>query len=493
VEIQGFSYNEITSQLLLEIGVKKIMVKNLEAVNIPVHRGQLVELPVHGYGHEGEGVGRYRDFTLFIPGALQGEVVRVRITEVKKNFARGVLTEVIQPIPERIQPLCSTAAECGGCQLQHLNYAAQLGMKRQRVVDAIERIGGLAGVTVHPVAGMAEPWHYRNKVQYPVGRAADGTVAMGFYRQGTHQIVPMDGCLLQTEVINRIAAVLQKLIAEYQIPVYDEKTGRGLLRHVLIRQGFTSGEVMVVLVINGEHIPRLRELVTSLATIEPGIKSVVQNINTSRGNVILGAQTRLIWGRNTIVDQLDGLQFKISPRSFFQVNPVQTEVLYNKAVEYAGLTGRETVVDAYCGVGSLTLFLARKAKTVYGIEVVPEAIRDAKENAVLNGIGNSQFLVGETEKVLPELVGEGIRFDVGVVDPPRSGCERTVFESFAANGVGKIVYVSCNPSTLARDLKVLAELGYRTVEIQPVDMFPQTFHVECIAKIVRNVSRVTAP
>jgi 23S rRNA (uracil1939-C5)-methyltransferase len=465
----------------------KSMPNNAKRDNLPVRPGQTVEVMISGYGHQGEGVGRYRDFTVFVVGALQGETVRVEITEVKKNFARGYVTRVCQPAPERTAPACPVYRECGGCQLQHLNYAAQLELKRQRVVDAIERLGGLTGVTVHPVLGMAEPWHYRNKVQYPVGQEADGKVIMGFYRQGTHRIVPGAGCLLQPERMDRLAAALLELIREYQIPIYDERTGTGLLRHVLMRQGFAGGEIMVVLVTNGEDVSKLAEIGAALAEGDPAVKSIVQNINTSRGNVILGPRTRVIWGRETIVAELDGLRFKISPRSFFQVNPVQTEVLYHQAGECAGLTGVETVVDAYCGVGSLTLFLARQAREVYGIEVVPEAIRDARENAALNGIGNVRFLVGATEKVLPELVKEGIHFDVGVVDPPRSGCERSVLERFAANGVGRIVYVSCNPGTLARDLKILTELGYWTAEIQPVDMFPQTFHVECIAKIVRNI------
>lgn len=462
------------------------MPKNKQIRNIPVVSGQEVELNIHGYGHEGEGVGRYRDFTVFVNGALQGEMVRVKISEVKKNFARGVLLEVVQPIPERTSPPCPAYRECGGCQLQHLNYPAQLAMKRQRVVDALERIGGLSGVKVQPVLGMNEPWYYRNKVQYPVGMAEDGTITLGFYRQGTHQIVPFAGCLLQPKDMNRIVGGILSLIKEYGVPAYNEQSGTGLLRHVLVRKGFGTGEVMVVLVTNGDNFPQGREIARKIAEDFVEIKSIVQNINTSRGNVILGQETRLLWGQETIVDELDGLRFKISPRSFFQVNPDQTRVLYGKAVEYAKLTGGETVVDAYCGVGSLTLFLARKAKRVFGIEVVPEAIRDAHENAAANQLTNTEFLVGETEKVLPELVAEGIRFDVGVVDPPRSGCERAVLESFAANGVGRIVYVSCNPSTLARDLKVLTELGYETREVQPVDMFPQTYHVESVCLIERK-------
>jgi 23S rRNA (uracil1939-C5)-methyltransferase len=463
-----------------------LMPKSVNQVKPPVFKGEVIEFTVRNYGHEGEGVGRYRDFTVFVAGALQGEAVRVRISEVKRNYARGILLEVLQPASARINPSCPVFQDCGGCQLQHLDYRAQLEMKRQRVADVLERIGGLTGVVIHPVLEMANPRCYRNKVQYPVGLAPDGRVQIGFYRMGTHEIIPAAGCLLQPEELNRIVVKLRAILATRRVPIYNEHTGEGILRYVLLRQGFVSGTVMVVLVTNGERFPEGAQIVSELTAAFPQIGSIVQNINRSRGNVILGPESRVLWGEDAIIDQLDGLKFKISARSFFQVNPVQTVVLYHKAVEYAGLDGGETVVDAYCGVGSLTLFLARKAKLVYGIEVAPEAIRDAGENAALNGIGNARFMVGATEKVLPELVKEGIRFDVGVVDPPRSGCERSVLESFAAGGVGRIVYVSCNPSTLARDLKLLAELGYRTVEIQPVDMFPQTFHVECVALIERK-------
>jgi 23S rRNA (uracil1939-C5)-methyltransferase len=449
----------------------------------PVVKGEVIELTIRNYGHEGEGVGRYRDFTIFVAGALQGESVRIRVDGVKKNFARGTLLEVLQPAPARINPPCAVYRDCGGCQLQQLDYRAQMEMKRESVVAAVERIGCLAGVIIHPVIGMETPWYYRNKVQYPVGFASDGRIEVGFYRMGTHEIVPAPGCLLQPEKMNRIIVRLREILTNHRVSIYDEQTGEGLLRHVLLRKGWESGTVMVVLVTNGARFPESGLIVTDLTAAFPEIGSMIQNINCSRGNVILGPDSRVLFGKEAIVDELDGLKFKISARSFFQVNPAQTGVLYGKAVEYAGLTGAETVVDAYCGVGSLTLFLARKAKTVYGIEVVPEAIRDAKENAALNRIGNTRFLVGATEKVLPELFKEGKRFDVGVVDPPRSGCERSVLESFADNRVGRIVYVSCNPSTLARDLKVLAELGYRTAEIQPVDMFPQTYHVECVALI----------
>lgn len=450
----------------------------------PVKLGETVSVEIDNYGHEGEGVGRINGFAVFIPDALKGETVSVRITEVKKNFARGEVTEIVKPVPERINPLCPLYRQCGGCQLQHLDYQAQLEMKRQQVVDAVERIGGLTGVIVHPTLGMKEPWYYRNKVQYPFGME-NNTVVMGFYQKGTHKIVNAGGCQLQTMITNWVAAKVRELVEKHRVSIYDERTGLGTLRHVLIKKGFKTGEVMVVLVTNGAEFPAGTSIAQELIATFPNVKSVMQNINLSRGNVILGRETRVIAGEPTINDILDGLKFKISARSFFQVNPEQAEVLYHKAVEYAGLTGTETVLDAYCGVGSLTLFLARQAKEIYGIEVVPEAIHDAKANAALNQMTNTRFLVGETEKVLPELVKQGVRFDVGVVDPPRSGCERSVLESFAANGVERIVYVSCNPSTLARDLKILTELGYEVREIQPVDMFPQTYHVECVVLMSR--------
>ena len=451
----------------------------------PVQPGQKVQLEITSYGHEGEGVGRYQNFTLFIPGALKGEAVEAKVTEVKKNFARGSLLRIIEEIPERRIPACPVYHECGGCQLQHLSYPAQLALKRQQVMDAVERIGGLTGVTVHPTLGMKEPRCYRNKVQYPLAME-NGKVSAGFYRKGTHQIVPVTGCLLHSELSNRIVAAVVQKIEENHVPIYNERTGSGLLRHVLIKNAFATGEMMVVLVTNGEKFPSGSKIATELMTEFPAIRSVVQNINRSRGNVILGNQSVVLGGSDAIQDILGGLKFKISARSFFQVNPVQTEVLYEKAVDYAGLAGTETVLDAYCGVGSLTLFLARRARAVYGIEVVPEAIRDARENAALNEMKNVQFLVGETERVLPELARQGIHFDVATVDPPRAGCEPEVLRSLAENGVGRIVYVSCNPSTLARDLKLLGELGYKTMEIQPVDMFPQTYHVETVVLMSRK-------
>jgi 23S rRNA (uracil1939-C5)-methyltransferase len=453
--------------------------------DVPVKLGEKVELVIEGFGHEGEGVGRYRGFTVFVPEVLKGEKILARIVEVKKNFARGAVLEILESAPDRVAPLCRMAADCGGCQLQHVVYPAQLELKRQRVVDAVERIGGIKGVTVHPVLGMAEPWHYRNKAQYPV-RIENATVVMGFYRKGTHRIVPAVECLLQPEITSRVVQKVRELVEKYQVPIYDELNGTGLLRHVLIKYGSQTGELMVVFVTNGVKFVSGEKIARELAGCFPVLKSVVQNINEARGNVILGTGTKILFGAETITGRIGRFKFKIAAESFFQVNPAQTEVLYQKAVEYAGLAGNEMVLDAYCGVGGLTFFLAEKAKQVYGIEVVAEAVKNANENATSNEIRNVQFEVGTVEKVLPRLVKEGIDFQVAAVDPPRSGCEEAVLKSLAENKVGRIVYVSCNPSTLARDLKILTELGYRTMEVQPVDMFPQTYHVECVARMERR-------
>lgn len=447
--------------------------------------GQQVELKIDGYGHDGEGVGRFRNFTVFVPDLLKGEQALVKITEVKKNFARGVIRKINRTAPERIKPACVIARDCGGCQLQHLKYEAQLQMKQQRVIDAVERIGGLKGVTVHPVLGMADPWHYRNKAQYPVG-IENIAVVIGFYKKGTHQIVPLKECLLQPSPVNRLANKIREIVEKNHVAIYDEQTGTGLLRHVLLRYGFHSGEMMVVFVTNGAQFLAGEKLARELVMLYPEIKSVVQNINESRDNVILGTVTKVLWGKETIVDRIGKLKFKISAQSFFQVNPVQTEVLYQKAVAYAGLTGQETVLDAYSGVGSLSLFLAQNAKKVYGIEVVAEAVKNANESAAFNDVHNVQFIMGTVEKVLPQLVKGGTEFQAAVVDPPRSGCEESVFKAMAASKIKRIVYVSCNPSTMARDLKLMDGLGYKTVEIQPVDMFPQTFHVECVARVEKK-------
>lgn len=457
----------------------------MKQATIPVHKGQTYTIEIGALGHSGEGVGRYEGFTVFVPNALQGELVSVQITEVKKNYAKGKLTKIERSAPTRVEPLCSIFHECGGCQLQHLDYQAQLDAKRQQVVDAIMRIGKLEDVVIHPTLGAPNPWYYRNKMQFPVGLAG-GKVAVGCYAQGTHDIINTSNCLIQHETNNTIAATVREIIDNLGIPTYNEQDGQGIVRHVLGRVGTATGEVMVVLVTATAELPHRQQLIEQLIDKIPGLVSIVHNINSKRTNIVLGEKTRLLWGKETITDRLGDFSFQISARSFFQVNSEQTVQLYNKAVEYARLTGTETVIDAYCGTGTITLFLAKYAKLVYGIEIVEPAIRDAKLNAERNDITNVEFTVGDAVEVMPRLFKAGVRPEAIVVDPPRAGCDQSVLTTFVNMHPERIVYVSCNPASLARDLAILADMGYRTREIQPVDMFPQTFHVECVALIERK-------
>lgn len=461
------------------------------AVQAPVAVGQLVEADIVGIGHDGEGVGRTRDgYTLFVRGALPGEKVKARVQHVKKQYGYAALVEVSERGPDRVEPPCPLYAECGGCQLQHLSYEGQLRWKRQLVVDALERIGKLPvrgsgaaegeGVTVHPTLGMSEPWRYRNKAQVPIGQEQSGLIG-GFYAQGTHRIIDMNECLIQHEMNDDVVRKVKRVAGELGIRAYDEGSGRGLLRHVVVKVGFRTGDVMVVLVTNGEKIQRVDELVGLIREELPGVKSIVQNINTAQTNVIFGDRTVVLWGEEYIRDWIGDVQFAISARSFYQVNPVQTEVLYGKALEYAGLSGDETVIDAYCGIGTISLFLARQAGHVYGVEIVEDAIADARRNARLNGLASRvTFQAGPAEEIIPAWRRDGVSADVIVVDPPRKGCDAALLSTIGEMAPRRVVYVSCNPATLARDLRVLEDAGYRTVEVQPVDMFPHTVHVECV-------------
>lgn len=454
---------------------------------IPIKKGENYILDIVSLGHSGEGVGRYQDFTVFVPHALPGEQVKVNIIEVKKSYAKGRLIAVISASAERSEPACSLYQKCGGCQLQHLSYPAQLAAKRQQVVDAVTRIGKITDVDIKPTLGAADPWYYRNKMQFPVG-LVNNEIAIGCFEQGTHRIVHTENCLIQHKANNIIAQQVRTVLSQLGIAPYDERTGQGVVRHVLGRVGTASDEVMVVLVTATNELPYKEQVIAQLQAKIPGLASIVQNINNKNTNIIMGNRTITLWGKDTITDSLGDFSFNISARSFFQVNTSQANVLYDKAVEYAALTGTETVIDAYCGTGTITLFLAQKAKKVIGIEIVEPAIKDANENAKRNGVSNVEFIVGDAIDVMPNLYKKGIRPDVIVVDPPRAGCERTVLETFVNMQPDRIVYVSCNPASLARDLAILAEYGYKTIEIQPVDMFPQTFHVECCVWLKRKHS-----
>jgi 23S rRNA (uracil1939-C5)-methyltransferase len=452
---------------------------------VPVRPGETITVPIHGLGHSGEGVGRHEGLTVFVPGGAPGDTLRVKVTEVKKNYARGNLVEVVEASPDRVVPICPVVGECGGCQLQHIAYPAQLELKRQTVVDALERLGKLQGVTVHPTAGMDTPWSYRNKAQYPVGTRS-GKVVAGFFAPGTHRIVDIEQCEIQHPLGNQIMLVVKELAQKYGVPIYDERTHKGVLRHVLARVGRGTGEAMAVLVTNGPELPSGKKIAADLMERLPGIVSVVQNINPEQTNVVLGRKNKLLAGKEQIIDYIGDLEFAISPVSFFQVNPAQTEVLYGKALEYAGLTGSETVLDIYCGIGTISLFLARQAREVIGIEIVPPAIENARENAERNGVANARFICGDAAVEMPRLAEDGVTADVIVIDPPRKGCDEPVLQAMAAMGPRRIVYVSCNPASLARDLGILEGLGYKTLEVQPVDMFPHTAHVECCSLLVRE-------
>ncbi len=455
---------------------------------LALEKNKNYNIEITGMTHEGQGVGRINGLAVFVDGVLEGEQAEIKIIKLNKSYAVGKLINILKTSPDRATPFCGAYKRCGGCSLQHMDYKAQLAFKTKLVRDNLERIGGISGVIVHDTIGMNVPMNYRNKAQFPVA-AVNGSVVTGFYAARSHDVIDSEECGIQDVISDRIRKIVGHFITEKGIPAYDEKTGRGLIRHIMTRVGFNTGEVMVVLVINGSSLPYANELVGLLTCDVPGIKSIYLNINTKSTNVILGDKNILLYGSETIADTIGRYRFKISPHSFFQVNPVQTEVLYGKALEYAGLTGTETVFDLYCGTGTISLFLSEKAAKVIGVEVVEAAISDARENAGINGVTNTEFFVGEAERVVPELYGRGIRADVVVLDPPRKGCDESLLQLLADMQPDRIVYVSCNPATLARDLKFLAGHGFSVIEAQPVDMFPWTGHVECVIMMTNSGSK----
>ena len=440
-------------------------------------------------GYEGEGIAKIDNkYPIFIEGALKGEKVKVRIVKVNKNFAYGKLMEVLEASEERVNPPCAIYKRCGGCKLQHASYKAQLDFKWDRVKDCVSKIGKLDPTIVKYPLGMENPWRYRNKVQLPIG-LINGEVKIGFFAPRSHDIIDMESCLIQDEIGDKVVKLTREWIEKFNIRPYNvdgEYDEKGIVRHIMIRRGFTTNEVMVVLVTNGEKLPHKEEFVDLMVKNIPGIKSVIQNINSKKTNVILGLESKTLWGEDTISDYIGDFRFNISPLSFFQVNPTQTEVLYGKALEYANLTGNEEVFDAYCGTGTITLFLSQKAKKVYGVEIIPQAIDNAWINAKENKVENVEFFVGESEVVIPDLINKGVKADVVVVDPPRKGCDKKLLDAITNIDAKKIVYVSCDPSTLGRDLQVLEENGYKTLEVQPVDMFPNTAHIENVALLIKK-------
>lgn len=465
---------------------------NRVKIEAPVEKNQEIMLTIKDWGSKGEGIGRYEGFTVFVEGALPGEVVWVRIVQVRKGFAFGKLMKVMEPSADRVKPACLLAGQCGGCQLCHVSYGGQLRFKRDKVRQALERIGHfspeeVAAVLAENTLGMAEEgWmNYRNKAQFPI-QIVDGQIQAGFYAPRSHRLLPVTDCKIQSKTANRLIQKIVTFMQENQISVYDEEKHEGLVRHVLIRVAYFTGQVSVCVVINGRKLPKIELWVQLMQDLK--VDSFSININTEKSNVILGTETRLLYGTPYIEDQIGDLRFHISPTSFYQVNPVQTAVLYEKALEMADLSGDEIVWDAYCGIGTISLFLAQKAKKVYGVEVVPAAIEDARKNAQLNSMDNTEFFVGKAEEVIPSLYKEqGIRADVMVVDPPRAGCDEVLLRTLMEMAPKRIVYVSCDPATLARDFDILCHQGqYRLQKVQPTDMFPNSYHVETVALLQRK-------
>lgn len=463
-----------------------------------LNKGEQYEIQIEDLGNNGEGIGRAEGIAVFVQGAIPGDRILAEITQTKKSYAKGELREIISPSPVRREPACSYAGECGGCDLQSMNYEGQLALKKKWVMDRLERIGGVVDPKVMDVIGMENPWYYRNKVQYTAGRISGREKKLrgcnlGFNKRMSHEVIDCESCMLQVETAERIARAVREYVKETKIPIYDEKTATGVLRHLVIKTAFGTGEIMVILVATERRIPEVELLIDKIHdSLEDPVTgedlkgrdysfaSLILNVNKQKSGPAMGKENITLAGKPTIKDHLMGMDFEISPLSFYQVNPVQTEKLYRKAIEYAALTGEENVLDLYCGVGTIGLFLARNAKRVIGIESVKAAVIDANRNATINGIVNAEYICGRAEEELPKLTSQGVQADLVILDPPRAGCDPALLAAVAEAGPRRIVYVSCDPATLARDIKILTQNGYHFVEAQPVDMFPHTVHVESI-------------
>lgn len=454
-------------------------------------KNQEYEIIIEDNTTSGEGVGRINGYALFVKDTVAKDLVRVRVTKTGKTYGYGRLLEILKPSPDRVDAPCPIARACGGCSIMAMDYQKQLEFKQKLIQNNLQRIGGITDISVPPVLGMEHPFRYRNKAQFPIGVNKEGEIISGFYAGRTHSIVACEDCLIGHEINGPILATVKQHMTHNGILPYDENTHSGLVRHVLIRTGFTTKEVMVCLVLNGKSIAKSQALVDALRALElpdqQRIESIMINVNREKTNVILGQESVLLWGRAYIEDFIGAIKYQISPLSFYQVNPLQTKVLYDLALEYANLTGSETVWDLYCGIGTISLFLAQKAKKVYGVEIVPQAIDDARNNAKINGIQNVEFYVGKAEDVLPEKYQqEKIYAQVIVVDPPRKGCDESLLATMVQMQPERIVYVSCDSATLARDLKYLLANGYKLEKIQGVDQFCHSTHVESVVLLSRQ-------
>ena len=450
-------------------------------------KNDLVELMIEDISEEGQGIGKIDGYTLFIKDALVGDKVQAKIMKTKKQYGFARLTKILKPSPHRVEPKCVHHKACGGCQLQALSYEEQLRFKENKVWNHLKRIGGFEEIPMEPIIGMDNPYHYRNKAQFPVGTDKNGNLVTGFFAARTHSIISNMECNLGVNVNKKILEIILDTMKEYGISAYDESAGKGLVRHILIRYGFATGEIMVCLILNGRKLPAQQVLIDRLCKLR-GMSSITLNFNTENTNVIMGNEVETIFGNDYITDYIGEIMYRISPLSFYQVNPVQTRKMYDLVRDYAGLTGKETVWDLYCGIGTISLYLAKSAKQVCGVEIVPQAIEDAKNNAIINGIENVKFYVGKAEEVVPafyEQAGGDLHPEVIVVDPPRKGCDAALLETIVKMAPDRVVYVSCNSATLARDLKYLCEEGYELKKVRPVDNFCQTGHVEVVTCLQR--------
>ena len=467
----------------------KTSIRNMANVDkVILVKNENYQVLIEDMGNDGEGIGHVQGMTVFVKDAVVGDLAEVKIVKVKKNIAYGRLMKLITPSPYRVEPVCDKAKRCGGCTMQQVSYEQQLEYKWNKVKNCLQRIGKMENVDAimeKPAYGMDNPFHYRNKAQFPVGRDKNGDVVIGFYAGRSHDIIDTESCAIGAPVNDQIVAIVRSFIEDNHISTYDEETGRGLVRHILIRVGFTTKEIMVCLVTNGNKLPHSEILIDELVKID-GMTSICLNVNMENTNRILGDKCITLWGQSYITDYIGDIKYQISPLSFYQVNPVQTNVLYNKALEYADLSGDETVWDMYCGIGTISLFLAQKAKKVYGVEIVPQAIDDARHNAEINGITNAEFFVGKAEEVVPDIYkkgGDGSHADVVVVDPPRKGCDQVLLDTLVHMAPERIVYVSCDPATLARDVKILQEKGYEAKKVAVVDQFCHSGHIETVVKL----------
>lgn len=484
---------------------KKKQVKGMDQSGKEISKNDMLEIQIENMTAEGEGIGRANGYALFVKDAVIKDIVRVKVIKTKKNYGYARVEEIITPSPYRVASRCHLARQCGGCQLQQLSYVQQLVYKKEKIKGCLTRIGKFQHIIevdqetsnsefqddtiyMEPMIGMEEPFYYRNKAQFPVGQDKEGNLVMGFYAGRSHTIIDTTHCLIQHPINERILQKIRDFLTENNIIPYNEEKHSGLVRHILTRVGYVTNEIMVCIIINGTTLPKAQKLIDSLKEIE-GMTSISLNFNCERTNVILGRECKTIWGKDTITDYIGSVGFQISPLSFYQVNPVQTQRLYETALEYADLKGDEVVWDLYCGIGTISLFLAQKAKQVYGVEIIPKAIEDAKKNAQFNQITNAEFFVGAAEEVLPRKYQESqgdMAADVIVVDPPRKGCDVALLDTILKMSPKKVVYVSCDPATLARDLRYLCDGGYAIRKVRGCDMFGQSVHVETVCLLSRK-------